>query len=235
MKRIIVFIGLCLASAQGFAQGFTVAHDTTYASVNGTADVHNGITNSSNLSSLNINWLGTLYPSTGWTVTGICDLVNGSSNGNCYNWPLGQISLTIPPGLSADFKVTFKNDSTANPAPVNSVCYFSILITTAGSANKTIWYRVTKDPLGITSMNRVSDAVVIFPNPSRDIVNIAIDPTIGAKSFMISNLIGRTIGVYNVSGGVQKIDMDNAPTGVYFLRVCDAQGKVLETKKFTHL
>ena len=33
----------------------------------------------------------------------------------------------------------------------------------------------------------------------------------------------------------KKIDMDDAPTGVYFLRVCDAQGKVLETKKFTHL
>jgi len=234
MKRIIVFIGLCLATAQGFAQGYTVAHDTTYASVNGTADVHNSITNSSNLSSLNITWLGTLYPSTGWSVTGICDIVNGSQNGNCYNWPIGQTQLTIPAGLSADFKVSFKNDD-VTPAPVGSVCYFSILISTTGSANKTIWYKVTKDPLGVNTFSRVNDAIVIFPNPSRDIVNIAIDPTIGAKSFMINNLIGRTIGVYNVSGGVQKIDMDDAPTGVYFLRVCDAQGKVLETKKFTHL
>ena len=231
MKRIIVFIGLCLASAQGFAQGFTVAHDTTYASVNGTADVHNAITNSSNLSSLNINWLGTLYPSTGWTVTGICDLVNGSSNGNCYNWPIGQTQLTIPAGLSADFKVSFVNTS----APTNSVCYFSILISATGSANKTIWYKVTKDPLGVNTISRVNDAVVIFPNPARDVVNIAIDPSMGASTMVISNLIGRTIGTYNVGNGVQKIDMDNAPTGVYFLRVCDAQGKVLETKKFTHL
>lgn len=234
MKNLVVLLSFCFLAFQSAAQ-YTVAHDTVYAGLNGTADVHNGITNTSNLSSLNITWQGTLFPSTGWGVAGVCDIVNGSQFGNCYNWPVGPIQLTIPPGLSADFKVTFKNDSTANPAPVNSVCYFSILITTAGSANKTIWYRVTKDPLGITSMNRVSDAVVIFPNPSRDIVNIAIDPTIGAKSFMISNLIGRTIGVYNVSGGVQKIDMDDAPTGVYFLRVCDAQGKVLETKKFTHL
>jgi hypothetical protein len=230
MKNLVVLLSFCFLAFQSAAQ-YTVAHDTVYAGLNGTADVHNGITNTSNLSSLNITWQGTLFPSTGWTVSGICDLVNGSSQGNCYNWPVGQTALTIPPGLSADFKVSFDNTA----APVNSVCYFSILITTAGSANKTIWYRVTKDPLGITSMNRVSDAVVIFPNPSRDIVNIAIDPTIGAKSFMISNLIGRTIGVYNVSGGVQKIDMDDAPTGVYFLRVCDAQGKVLETKKFTHL
>jgi len=234
MKRIIVFIGLCLATAQGFAQGFTVAHDTTYASVNGTADVHNGITNSSNLSSLNITWLGTLYPSTGWSVSGICDLVNGSSQGNCYNWPVGQTALTIPPGLSADFKVSFKNDD-VTPAPVGSVCYFSILISTTGSANKTIWYKVTKDPLGVNTFSRVNDAIVIFPNPARDIVNVSIDPSLGAKTILISNLIGRTIGSYNVSAGVQKIDMDNAPTGMYFLRVFDNQGKLLETKKFTHL
>jgi hypothetical protein len=231
MKRIIVFIGLCLATAQGFAQGYTVAHDTTYASVNGTADVHNGITNSSNLSSLNITWLGSLYPSTGWSVSGICDLVNGSSQGNCYNWPVAQTALTIPPGLSADFKVSFDNTA----APTNSVCYFSILITATGSANKTIWYKVTKDPLGVNTFSRVNDAIVIFPNPARDVVNVSIDPSLGAKTILISNLIGRTIGSYNVSAGVQKIDMDNVPTGMYFLRVFDNQGKLLETKKFTHL
>lgn len=235
MKRIIIFIGLCLATAQGFAQGYTVAHDTTYASVNGTADVHNGITNSSNLSSLNITWQATLYPSNGWGVTGICDIVNGSQNGNCYNWPVGQTPLIIPPGLSADFKVSFKNDSTNNPAPVGSVCYFSILITSSGSANKTIWYKVTKDPLGVNTFSRVNDAIVIFPNPARDVVNVSIDPSLGAKTILISNLIGRTIGSYNVSAGVQKIDMDNVPTGMYFLRVFDNQGKLLETKKFTHL
>ncbi len=231
MKRIIVFIGLCLASAQGFAQGFTVAHDTTYASVNGTADVHNGITNSSNLSSLNITWEGTLYAPSGWSVTGICDLVNGSSNGNCYNWPIGQTPLTIPAGLSADFKVSVSNAAAAN----NSVCYFSLLIKSTGLPNKTIWYKMTKDPLGVNTINRVNDAVVIFPNPARDVVNIAIDPSMGASTMVISNLIGRTIGSYNVITGVQKIDMDNAPTGLYFLRVFDNQGKLLETKKFTHL
>jgi hypothetical protein len=57
----------------------------------------------------------------------------------------------------------------------------------------------------------------------------------GASTMVISNLIGRTIGSYNVITGVQKIDMDNAPTGLYFLRVFDNQGKLLETKKFTHL
>jgi len=231
MKRIIVFIGLCLATAQGFAQGYTVAHDTTYASVNGTADVHNGITNSSNLSSLNITWQATLYQSTGWSVDGICDLVNGSSQGNCYNWNPGLINLTIPPGLSADFKVSFNNTA----APTNSVCYLSILITSSGSANKTIWYKVTKDPLGVNTFSRVNDAIVIFPNPARDVVNVSIDPSLGAKTILISNLIGRTIGSYNVSAGVQKIDMDNAPTGMYFLRVFDNQGKLVETKKFTHL
>jgi len=232
MKKIVFLLSFCFLALQGFAQ-YTVAHDTVYAGLNGTADVHNGITNTSNLSSLNITWQATLYPSTGWSVDGICDLVNGSSQGNCYPWPLlnPNVPLTIPPGLSADFKVSFNNTA----APTNSVCYFSVTIIAAGSANKTIWYKVTKDPLGVNTFSRVNDAIVIFPNPSRDIVNIAIDPTIGAKSFMISNLIGRTIGVYNVSGGVQKIDMDDAPTGVYFLRVCDAQGKVLETKKFTHL
>lgn len=233
MKRIIVFIGLCLASAQGFAQGFTVAHDTTYASVNGTADVHNGITNTSNLSSLDITWEGTLYAPSGWSVTGICDLVNGSSNGNCYPWPLLTpiISLTIPAGLSADFKVSVSNAAAAN----NSVCYFSLLIKSTGLPNKTIWYKMTKDPLGVNTISRVNDAVVIFPNPARDVVNISIDPSLGAKTMVISNLIGRTIGVYNVSNGVQKIDMDNAPTGMYFLRIFDNQGKLLETKKFTHL
>jgi hypothetical protein len=233
MKRIIVFIGLCLASAQGFAQGFTVAHDTTYASVNGTADVHNGITNTSNLSNLDITWEGTLYAPSGWSVTGICDLVNGSSNGNCYPWPLSNpiVSLTILPGLSADFKVSVSNTAAAN----NSVCYFSLLIKSTGLPNKTIWYKMTKDPLGVNTINRVNDAVVIFPNPARDVVNISIDPSLGAKTMVISNLIGRTIGSYNVITGVQKIDMDNAPTGLYFLRVFDNQGKLLETKKFTHL
>ena len=46
-------------------------------------------------------------------------------------------------------------------------------------------------------------------------------------------MIGKPVMVYRVTGNSAKLNIESLPSGVYFVRMADAQGKVT-TRKFTH-
>jgi hypothetical protein len=77
--------------------------------------------------------------------------------------------------------------------------------------------------------------VVLYPNPARESINVLYDEKAGVKTIAIYNLIGKLMGpIYRpTNNGSAKIDLDEMPNGVYFLRLMDAGGHVLATRRFT--
>src|SRR5205085_5985859 len=73
--------------------------------------------------------------------------------------------------------------------------------------------------------------VAIYPNPAKNELNIAFDPAFGARTVAVYNLIGKAIITAKVYGNSIKMDIEDIPVGIYFLRVIDAQGRVLTTRK----
>ena len=81
---------------------------------------------------------------------------------------------------------------------------------------------------------KASGSVVLYPNPTRDEVNILYDPGYNVRNIAVYNIIGKIVAVYRVSDNSSaNLDLSNVPSGLYFLRLMNESGEVVVTKKFT--
>ena len=71
------------------------------------------------------------------------------------------------------------------------------------------------------------DAISIYPNPTTDFINIE---TFGQKIKSIELLDARGSVFYIENKAVDKIDLSNKPTGFYFLKIEDVEGKIVVRK-----
>ena len=106
---------------------------------------------------------------------------------------------------------------------------------TISGSSKTLTYIAYASSTGIKTTSS-SDDVVLFPNPAREAVNVIFDGRAGVKTIAIYNLIGKMVSpVYKPSGNNSaKIDVNEMPAGVYFIRLMDGQGRVVATRRFVH-
>ena len=85
-----------------------------------------------------------------------------------------------------------------------------------------------------TVFSKVQDEIVIYPNPAHDEVNIIYGADAGVKNITIYNLIGKIVSVFKpIDNSSAGLSIENLPTGIYFVRLIDAQGAVVATRKFT--
>ena len=237
MKKLLLFVLLVasLSSPRAIGQSFTLTSDTVFSYVGTTVDLHNKVNNiTSNY--LLVNWNvvpGLSNLATGWDPIGtsICD------NMTCYSWSnvsggSSNLSDTIHAGNFMDLKVSFD----ATSAAIGTESWITLHIVDANnSANtKNTTFRAQKAALGVVNVTKSDDNVVLFPNPARSNVNVVFDASLGVKNIAIYNLIGKAVSVYKVNGTSAKLDLDNVPSGIYFVRLINAQGQIVATRKFTH-
>lgn len=174
---------------------------------------------------------------TGWSDlgSGVCD------NNTCYTATSGNNIFT-----NASVKTTSQYDNsgyhdfyvvfnTANNPANNSMAVVRVNAQDMeSSTNRTLTFIAYKGSLGVSTFSS-SDDVVLFPNPARDAVNVYYDEKTDVKTIAVYNLIGKLMGpIYRPSSnGSAKIDLDNMPSGIYFLRMMDSQGHVVATRRFT--
>lgn len=234
MKKILLSVITCLfIAALSFGQGLMTQYGDSAVGTGYGDDIsiHNDITNNSG-SAATYDWKlvnGNL--DAGWTFTGVCD------NKTCYN-------ETVATAVT----------HTTNPVQDDSTMIFKAVFTESGAANgSTAWVKANIYPTGfpldaksltfvITKSNVTStvnitkfeDNIVVFPNPARNSVNVIYDADMNVKNIGIYNLIGKMVSVYKVGNTSAKLDVDNLPSGIYFIRLFNNQGKVVGTRKFTH-
>jgi hypothetical protein len=228
LLTVVIFLSY-IASQSVNAQSFSVAHDTAAGYTSTTIDVHNSVLNLSSTTSLIMAWKVTdSFVSGGWHIVGLCD------NNLCYPQPTTATheSLSINPSTPMDTKVQFDGTN----APNNSFCWVTIRYWDKNSpfVIKNITYIAYKNPTGVTGVTREDDDILLYPNPARDVVNVVFDGNAGIKSVAIYNMIGKVVSAYKVAGNSAKLEIDGIPSGIYFVRLLDAQGRIVATRKFTH-
>jgi hypothetical protein len=87
---------------------------------------------------------------------------------------------------------------------------------------------------GIQSINRASDIITLYPNPAGYELNVLYDANAGIRNIIVYNMIGKPVTVYKVAGNSARLDIENIPSGIYFIRMVDGQGHVMATRRFTH-
>lgn len=229
----ILFIASLFGSQRAVSQTFSLqAGDTVFSNVQpGLNKIYNKITNIS-ASPIVITWkvIDNNLPAS-WTTTqaafGVCD------NVLCYNNSIlsgsSQTTASITPGDESDFHLQINLDA----APTGSA-FLKVNLRPDVGASKNAVFVITKSATNVTSVFRSEDDITLYPNPARDAINVVFDANAGVRSISIHNIIGKQVGVYKVSGGSAKIDIDELPAGGYFIRLADAQGRILGTRKFTH-
>lgn len=236
MKKILLGFFSLLISLGVQAQTFnTDSGDTTRgAHISGTeVKVYNTISSASS-TPVTLKWRVLSFSfMTGWDASnsGICD------NTLCRFDIPALHNNTIPETSGAygtskgDFHVLFIAN---NPTNGTSARVTVLLQDEASSYSRTLTFIAYKSATGITTTVVSDDNVKLFPNPARDFVNVIYDAKANVKTAAIYNLIGKTIQVYKVSdNNSAKLDLENVPSGVYFIRLMNATGQVVATRRFT--
>lgn len=237
-KFVLTAFTIFAAFAGANAQSFTLSSDTSkgVASDFG-AHVSTTITNTT-ASPITINWRVISHdipaaPSKWFTSFGICD------NNSCY----GSEIITLTSGSYPT------KTSMAIPAAGTMDVYLGIGELTGvsaygpytvriefknGSTTDTATYIVNKWATGVSNTVKSNDNVAVYPNPAHSEVNVVFNSMPEVKSIAIYNLIGKMVSVYKVSGTSAQLDVDAIPNGIYIIRLMDAQGHMVATRKFTH-
>lgn len=230
MKKLVLLALIALGMNQVSAQSFSAAHDSVTVYTSGSVDVHNTVLNLTS-SDLQVDWKVMSHTlGAGWTSGGVCD------NITCYDWQTIQTGTTqttnpITAAGNMDLKVVLDASNAAN----GTSTVVKIRITDPSSfTTKDVTYIAHKVPVSVNNVTKNDDNISIYPNPAKDDINVVFDGNTGIKNIAIYNLIGKAVSIYKVNGNSAKLNLSSIPSGIYFLRLLDNQGRIVATRKFTH-
>lgn len=238
MKRLILGLftiaSVVLGSITAIAQPFMPAADTVsvFYTSSGTQDIHNDISIPGTGYATYIKWnvVNHDFPAS-WSAD---SNVSACDNYNCYTNMSGNLlggtlykSSAYAVGQTGLFKL-----SVNIPNGANGSHYVTINLKDSMSTyNKNITFLIHKVPTSASTVNKTNEDVVLYPNPATDDLNVMFDD--GIKNIAVYNLIGKAMVVYKVAGNSAKMDISKLPNGVYFIRLSDAKGQVVATRRFT--
>lgn len=241
MKKILLalfgFIGLCTPIVNG--QTFTPAADTVNAFVGGVGVIHDDLTNITS-SPLSLRWhvIATNFPADWLTAAafGICD--NGlcrNNTGDTFLWNastgMGTSFTSAPytPSVAGTF------DLSLNMTSVSVGChYVTIGITDVGAFyTKNITFNICKVPTNTQTVANTPAEVVLYPNPATNELNVVYGEASDVKTIAIYSIIGKVMSVYKVGETSANLNLENIPSGVYFVRLMNSHGDAVVTRKFT--
>lgn len=243
VKRIlsitVLGLGLLLSSNTADAQSFTTEADTVWYTVGGNeANISNNITNITNNTDFKIVWkvAATDFPAS-WrseSVLGICDNLlcrNNTGDTALTNGNQTFTSNKYAPSALGDFHIQLLGMNGVTPG----THYLTVNLREDGGVySKDIVFVIGKWTTSVKGLSTTADEVVLYPNPARSELNVTYSSKAGVKTIAVYNLIGKQMAAYKVNATSAKLNIDNIPSGIYFVRLMDGNGKVVATRKFTH-
>lgn len=234
MKPHILSTFICIACLafvnKSFGQ-FTLSADASNDTLRNTSSISytfgNTVTNT-HVDSIYIIWnvdlANTSIPS-GWIVSACDNYTCPAWSGNSHN------SAKIGPGSTGTWTV----DIDPSGGGMGTGWVTEKLADNNAQTNKTSVYILTKSSTGITTVIHSNEDVTLYPNPARNEVNVIFDESMGIRSVAICNLIGKPVSLFKTAGNSAKLNIENLASGIYFIRLMDANSNPITTRKFTKL
>jgi Secretion system C-terminal sorting domain len=233
-KALSVLIGLffLLTGWSVGAQTFSIASDTIwYTPTLASTVIYNRITNITN-SPISLKWsvVGTDFPadwfaSAGGSSTSFCDNTVCYYN-SIFNTGSTQVTGTYAAGATGDFHMVLN----LSGATTGGTHFMTIRLV---NANDTAFETfIVTYPTAVVPTVKNADEVILYPNPAINEVNIVYDANADVKTVAIYNLIGKMMQIYKVSGNSANLNIESMPSGIYFVRLMNAHGDVVLTRKF---
>lgn len=237
MRRIVYLfiLPLLFTTNRAEAQSFSMQNDTMTVAAHAFTEANNIITNNTT-SAISVSWR-VIYQNMpvswqNYSGFGICD------NILCYDTAIlggsARTMDTISGGQQSLFKLQINGASPNITAATSSPVYITAELS-EGTTIDTVTFAVYKWGTGVGKVTTaVKEDVTVYPNPAYNEVNVTFSKEMSVRNVAIYNLVGKQIGSYRVNGNSAKLDIDKIPSGIYFLRLVDGNGRVVATRRFTH-
>jgi len=249
MKKILPalfgLIGLLspvIVNAQ--APTFTVAQDTVYATIGGTGEPTDYITDTAYANGLVVRWHvlnGSDFPADWLTPTafGICDnYLCRFNTGDTVLWNSATSSGSYFTSSVYHLNAAgaFYLDMDLSSATTMGTHWITVALkdtNTIANYTKNITFVINKVPVAVPVVSNAAADIVLYPNPADNELNVVYGANADIKNIAVYNIIGKVLAVYKVAGSGANLNLENIPSGIYFVRLCNSNGNVVATRKFT--
>lgn len=222
---------IILSSAQVEAQSFTLQYATTTTNADtGLINVENGI--ASTVGAVTLKWKVSEcnFPPDWLGASGFCD------NKLCYDLhsllPGGEKTSNPYNGLG-----TFHFGTNLTGAPSLGCHYVKVLMYNKDIPTDTATetYVICRGTLSAApTVTRLNDNdIVLYPNPATDDIDVVMGTGAAIKSIAVYSVAGKMVSECTVSGSSARLNIANAPAGIYFVRLMNEAGNPIATKRFT--
>jgi len=103
----------------------------------------------------------------------------------------------------------------------------------ATTTSRTMTYVINKLVNGVPNITNGDGNITLYPNPASNELNVVYDANADVKNIAVYNIIGKVMTVYKVTGDSANLNLENIPSGIYFVRLFNSNGNVVVTRKFT--
>jgi uncharacterized protein with FMN-binding domain len=260
-KKLLSILSLGLLVSTGVsAQSFTMspANDTISVNTTGQGTYNSGEGTYSNTIDLTFHinntaadplifkWKllsdSTEHPA-GWLLTGICDNVICRSPYSDFYYHIEQTSFAIAPGETDPNKTLLEARIYAPVGSANGTGVFRVKLTAYNSSDanfanplqtKTVVFIVKKNVTGVATIEANDKRVTLYPNPATSALQVYADKNLNAQSISIMNISGAQSMITAIEKGKEttSININSLAKGIYTVRVTDANGNMITTRKF---
>jgi hypothetical protein len=260
-KKLLSILSLGLLVSTGVsAQSFTMspANDTISVNTTGQGTYNSGEGTYSNtidltfhINNISANPLifkwqllsdSTEHPA-GWLLTGICDNVICRSPYSDFYYHVVQTSFAIAPGETDPNKTLLEARIYAPVGSANGIGVFRVKLTAYNSSDadftnplqtKTVVFIVKKNVTSIATIEANDKRVSLAPNPATNNLRVFADKTLNPKNISIVNINGALALTTAVENGNEttNININSLAAGTYLVKVNDAKGNMITTRKF---
>lgn len=234
MKKLFTFLSLIAAMSVGttYAQSFSIDRDTTYISGSTFLTSVNNVTVPAG-SPVTLQWavISSTFPSD-WmnnnSAWGVCD--NTTCLGASDLWPTTYKSATYPGGATGDFHVNFD----LSILPPGGPFVFRVKLKNGATDTAIQTYIVSRTPAASVNNVKSVGEVSLYPNPATTALNVVYDASADVKNIAIYNIIGKQVSLFRATDNSSaNLNVENIPSGIYFVRLLNSHGDVVTTRKFT--
>ncbi|MBL7692427.1 MAG: T9SS type A sorting domain-containing protein [Flavipsychrobacter sp.] len=215
------------------AQSFTMHKDTATLNLAVADYVYNNVTNTTT-STVTLEWkvFATDFPADWLSAVGICDAANCFSGTSI--WPPTASTLhesPYPASATNDFKLQIPIGAGSTSGTYYLRVRLNNKFATSDTAIAT--FIVTRTATSVSSV-KVGNDVVVYPNPATSSLNVLFDAASDIKSIAVYNIIGKQVSLFRPTDNAgASLNVENIPSGIYFVRLMNSHGDVVATRKFT--
>jgi hypothetical protein len=248
MKKILLAIfTFCSAFSVMKVQAqatFTVPLDTVVVTINKAGGANDNVMNITG-NDVTIKWtvVACNFPMDWLTMGafGICD------DNTCYPNASNQL-WNKSAGSGNTFTAIYHHNSThdsteqfslsMNLAGSDTIGTFYVTVNLKDNASgnsKDVTFLLSKtiNTVGVNPVSNVQNDIILYPNPAINEVNVVYDDASDIRNIVVYSIIGKVMAVYKVNGNSANMNLENIPSGIYFMRLYNGAGNVVATKKFT--